>query len=43
MPLGNLLPNIIEHLEQVLRESSKGVMIPWDSGGSGNVCEVGKW
>jgi len=43
MPLGNSLLNTIWCLEQVPRESSEGVMIPWDSGGSGNACEVGKW
>ena len=31
MPLGNSLPNGIWHLKQVLRESSEGMMIPWDS------------
>ena len=42
MPLGNSLPNIIWHLEQVPRESLEGMMIPWVSGESGNTCEVMK-
>ena len=36
MPLENLLPNVIWHLEQVSRESSEGLMIPRDSGKSGD-------
>ena len=43
MPLGNSLPNTIWRLEQVPRESLKGMMIPWNSCGSGNACEVVKW
>jgi len=42
VPLGNSLPNAIWHLEQVSRESSKGMMIFWDSGESGNACELVK-
>ena len=42
MPLGDLLPNIIWCLEQVSRESSESMMIPWDSGESGNACKLVK-
>ena len=40
MPLGNSLPNAIWCLKQVPREFSKGMMISWDFGESGNACEV---
>ena len=36
MPLGNLLSNAIWRLEQVSREYSEGIMIPWDFGESGD-------
>ena len=42
MPLGNSLPNAIWSLEEVSRESSEGMMIPWDSSESGNACELVK-
>ena len=42
MPLGNSLPNTIWRLKQVSRESLEGMMIPWDFGESGNVCELVK-
>lgn len=42
VPLGNLLPNIIWRLEQVLKESSKVVRIFWDFDKCGNTCEVGE-
>ena len=38
--LGNLLPNVIWRLEQVLREFSKEVIIPWDSNESGNAWKL---
>ena len=42
MPLGNLLLNIIWLLEQVLREYSEEIIIPWDSDESGNACKLVK-
>ena len=38
----NPLPNTVRRLEQVLRESSEFVRIPWDSGGHGNVRVSGE-
>ena len=43
MLLGNLLSNAILHLEQVSRESLESMMIPWDSGESGDTCELVKF
>ena len=42
VPLGDSLPNVIWRLEQVSREMSKSMMIPWDSGESGNACKLVK-
>ena len=42
MPLGDSLPNVICHLEQVLGESSESMMIPWDFGESENACKLVK-
>ena len=42
IPLGKPPPNTIRCLEQVPRESSKVVRIPWDSDEHRNTCAVGK-
>ena len=36
VPLGNSLLNVIWRLDKFSRESSEGMVIPWDSNESGN-------